>query len=536
VPLKSRFKEIESINTNHNIPAMVDTGTQTYPMDMKASTVPARRPSQDFTLTVNSQNPYSTHNCICLCSRRPNPLNPVNQSLAIAEMQEMRNALNLTAIQPVTMFEEPVSPREHLVLANLSPSHLQRNTTLATLFDDRRSKSINGVALPMASQSDVPMHTCTRRSSICQQCYMPAPPTTSVHGSAITPLTEQRGKLSDPSPISHFVKLAPDTATAAPNGQTSLYMTSDMMCSNLLEKPPSILPRKPSRLPPPLPPKIPVVPERPRKSTTTQVMKALESANLVSAYKTEEVFELLSQNPPVPAIDRSLETQRLLKPSYAPSGDNSILHERLQPSKAGSNNALPTTNLGSPTASVVSDTSTISDILSYYTTASPYTFGICVSPCAHQRKGLHRNLELGLSICSDSRHQHAHGIEKDHLQSPSRLVNRIGEADIKDSDVLAGLRIATIALEDSYVNTWIEDSYDVNIRRFLADLNAFDKLKNGTWHREARGNARQRRKATRATRLEPQLTKEGGREGDVIRKEGVEEIGKGNNMIQEKRL
>ncbi|KAM0332109.1 hypothetical protein ACHAQA_002381 [Verticillium albo-atrum] len=75
----------------------------------------------------------------------------------------------------------------------------------------------------------------------------------------------------------------------------------------------------------------------------------------------------------------------------------------------------------------------------------------------------------------------------------SKKSSRKGCDDFDDRDVLRGLHIAASAACDDTVDAWIREKTGVWIRRFLADLKAFEMLGEDTQPAPKDQRARQRR-------------------------------------------
>jgi len=84
-------------------------------------------------------------------------------------------------------------------------------------------------------------------------------------------------------------------------------------------------------------------------------------------------------------------------------------------------------------------------------------------------------------------------------------------AKISDRAVFRGLHVATAAACDEDVDKWIEEITGTGVRRFLADLNAFEGLGFNTLAAVARRAAKQRRDQVKAwERIREQRLKELG--------------------------
>lgn len=80
-------------------------------------------------------------------------------------------------------------------------------------------------------------------------------------------------------------------------------------------------------------------------------------------------------------------------------------------------------------------------------------------------------------------------------QSPEKVKNRAISPDrkINDKDVYRGLHVATAAACDEDVDRWVEEVMGHRVRRFLADLSAFDGLGVNALATAAKRTAEQRR-------------------------------------------
>jgi hypothetical protein len=84
------------------------------------------------------------------------------------------------------------------------------------------------------------------------------------------------------------------------------------------------------------------------------------------------------------------------------------------------------------------------------------------------------------------------------LTSTSLDSRSLQTGDITDKQVFRGLHVATAAACDEDVDKWIEELTGTGIRRFLADLSAFDGLSVNTLANVAKRAAKQRRDQVRA--------------------------------------
>ncbi|OBR15272.1 hypothetical protein CH63R_00452 [Colletotrichum higginsianum IMI 349063] len=81
------------------------------------------------------------------------------------------------------------------------------------------------------------------------------------------------------------------------------------------------------------------------------------------------------------------------------------------------------------------------------------------------------------------------------------------DKDIDDRDVLRGLNIAISAACDEEVDAWIRQKTGVRIRRFLADLKAFETLGDESQPDPAKERARKRRADSRKLKAQIRQSK-----------------------------
>ncbi|KAJ0313408.1 hypothetical protein COL516b_000344 [Colletotrichum fioriniae] len=81
------------------------------------------------------------------------------------------------------------------------------------------------------------------------------------------------------------------------------------------------------------------------------------------------------------------------------------------------------------------------------------------------------------------------------------------DRDIEDRDVLRGLHIAISAACDEEVDAWIRQKTGVRIRRFLADLKAFETLGEEDQPDPAKERARNRRADSRKLKAQIRQSK-----------------------------
>ena len=83
-------------------------------------------------------------------------------------------------------------------------------------------------------------------------------------------------------------------------------------------------------------------------------------------------------------------------------------------------------------------------------------------------------------------------------QLVSQTAITLGGTKFSDKDVFRGLHVATAAACDEDIDMWIEEIMGSGVRRFLADLSAFDGLGTNALSAVAKQAAKHRRSQVRA--------------------------------------